>query len=110
MIRATVTAMAWQLGRSKAGEDSRLHTFDSETSFLLHQMNNMPDYLRLPFRMITFFFGIHTILFYGKTFPSLQPKQKEDIILKWKNSSLSFMSTFIRFFEGLVTVHVYSRQ
>jgi len=110
MIRATVTAMAWQLGRSKAGEASHLHTFDAETAFLLHQMNSMPDYLRLPFRMIVVFFGIHTIIFYGKTFPTLNTKQKEDVILRWKNSSLSFMSTFIRFFEGLVTVHVYSRQ
>ena len=110
MIRATVTAMAWQLGRSRAGGDSRLHTFDAETSFLLQQMQNMPDYLRMPFRVLTIFFGLHTILFYGKTFPSLIPAQREEVIRKWKNSSLSFMSTFIRFFDGLVTVHVYSRQ
>jgi hypothetical protein len=107
MIRATVTAMAWQLGRSKAGS---LGTFDAETAFLLQQMRRMPDYLRLPFRMLTLFFGYHTLSFYGRTFPALSSTQRDKVIRAWKNASLSFMPTFIRFFEGLVTVHVHSRQ
>jgi len=112
MIRATVTAMAWQLGRSKgtvAGKQ-QLQTFDAETVFLLQQMNQMPDYLRLPFRMVTLLYGLHTILTHGKPFYALQPQQRDAVIRKWKQSKISFMSTFIRFFEGLVTVHVYSRQ
>lgn len=112
MIRATVTAMAWQLGRSKGTLAGKmpLQTFDSETVFLLQQMNQMPDYLRLPFRMVTLFYGLHTILTHGKPFHALQPQQRDAVIRKWKHAKISFMSTFIRFFEGLVTVHVYSRQ
>ena len=101
--------MAWQLGRSKTAGVSGIKTFDAETSFLLSQMKAMPDYLRLPFKLLTLFFGLHTILFYGKSFPALKPEQRAKVISNWKHSSLSFMQTFIRFFEGLVTVHVYSR-
>lgn len=107
MIRATVTAMAWQLGRSKV---RTLSTFDAEASFLLQQMERMPDYLRLPFRMLTLFFGFHTILFYGRTFAALRPEQRDKVIRTWKDASISFMPTFIRFFEGLVTVHAHSRK
>ena len=73
-------------------------------------MNQMPDYLRLPFRMVTLFYGLHTILFYGKPFHALTTEQKDLVIQRWKYSKISLISTFIRFFEGLVTVHVYSRQ
>lgn len=107
MIRTTVTAMAWQLGRSKVGD---LNTFDAEASFLLEQMGRMPDYLRLPFRVLTLFFGLHTILLYGKHFASLRPEQRDRVIRFWKGSSISIMPTFIRFYEGLVTVHVHSRR
>lgn len=107
MIRATVTAMAWQLGRSGAAGPV---TFDAETAFLLQQMNRMPDYLRLPFRLLTLYFGYHTLLWYGKTFPELSPEQRDKVIRSWKHAPLSFMPTFIRFFEGLVTVHVHFRQ
>lgn len=112
MIRATVTAMAWQLGRSRGSLEGTtpLKTFDAETAFLLQQMQQMPDYLRFPFRMVTLAYGLHTIAFHGKPFHLLKPEQRDVVIRKWKHSSLSFMSTFIRFFEGLVTVHVYSRQ
>jgi hypothetical protein len=107
MIRATVTAMAWQLGKAKV---RTLGTFDAETAFLLQQMEAMPDYLRVPFRMLTAFFGYHTLAVYGKTFSALSPEQRDRVIGSWKHSSISFMPTFIRFFEGLVTVHVHSRQ
>lgn len=112
MIRATVTALAWQFGRSKlfGNGSSGMYAFDEEANFLLLQMNNMPDYLRLPFRMVTLFFGLHTILFFGKPFSKLRPDQREKVILSWKNARVNFMSTFIRFHESLVTVYVYSKQ
>jgi hypothetical protein len=112
MIRATVTAMAWQLGRSKGSLEGTqtIQTFDAEAVFLLRQMDQMPDYLRWPFRMVTLVYGMHTILLHGRLFHALTPEQKDRVIRRWKHSKISFMSTFIRFFEGLVTVHVYARQ
>ncbi len=110
MIRATVTAIAWHLGKSKHSKsDSELaSSFENEATFLLYQMKNMPDYLRLPFRMLTIFFGLHTIIFYGKPFFKLKPYQREKVILSWKNARLSFMRVYIKFHDSLVTLYVYS--
>jgi hypothetical protein len=111
MIRATVTAIAWHLGKSKQSirEAELTSTFESEAAFLLFQMKNMPDYLRLPFYMLTIFFGLHTVIFYGKPFFKLKPHQREKVILSWKNARLSFMPVYIKFHDSLVTLYVYSK-
>jgi len=110
MIRATVTALAYQIGKSKinVSEPPVYRTYNKEANFIILQMNNMPDYLRLPFRMVTLFFGFHTILFYLKPFYRLRPFQREKVILSWKNSRLSFCQVFIKFHESLITVSVYT--
>jgi hypothetical protein len=110
MIRATVTALAYQIGKSKcsANQPPVHRTYNKEANFILLQMNNMPDYLRLPFRGVTLFFGLHTFLFYLKPFYRLQPFQREKVILSWKNSRLSFCQVFIKFHESLITVSVHT--
>ena len=110
MIRATVTALAYQIGKSKLTVESppENRTYNKEANFVLLQMENMPDYLRLPFRMVVLFFGLHTLLFYLKPFYKLKPFQREKVILSWKNSRLGFCQVFIKFHESLITVSVYT--
>jgi hypothetical protein len=110
MIRATVTAIAWHLGKLKDSKSTLepARTFEKEAVFLLQQMKNMPDYLRLPFHLLTIFFGIHTIFFYGKPFFKLKTHQREKVILSWKHGRFSFMQVYIKFHESLVTLYVYS--
>lgn len=110
MIRATVTAIAWHLGKLKHPKSIQeiTKTFDKEASFILFQMKNMPDYLRLPFLFLTIFFGLHTIFLYGKPFFKLKPHQREKVILTWKHARFSFMQVYIKFHESLVTLYLYS--
>ena len=107
MIHNTVMALCYQIGKQKNPSRSP-STFNKEANFVLLQMENMPDYLRLPFRWVTLFFGLHTILFYGRPFYRLAPAKRQKVILSWKNSFLSPLRDFIRFHESLVTVSVYS--
>jgi len=111
MIRATVTAIAWHLGKSKhSTNDTELSSsFEDEATFLLFQMKNMPDYLGLPFKILTIFFGLHTIIFYGKPFFKLKPHQRQKVILSWKYARLSFMRVYIKFHDSLLTLYVYSK-
>jgi hypothetical protein len=110
MIRATVTALAYQIGKSKLSVDLSTvpRIYNKEANFIIFQMENMPDYLRLPFRLVTLFFGLHTILFYFKPFYRLKASQREKVILSWKNSRLSFCQMFIKFHESLIIVSVYT--
>jgi hypothetical protein len=109
MFRKTVTALAWYFGRKRPA--SRLNAgsvFEAEAQFVMSQIHNMPDYLRLPFRLVTLFFGLHTIVLYGKPFYKLKPHQKEKVILSWKYGMFDFKRVFVKFYESLVTLHVYS--
>jgi len=108
MFLNTVRALVWQIGAQKSliNPKTEVYLFDKDFVFVLNQIENMPDYLKFPFKCITIFFGVHCFLWMGKPFYKLSPAQKNRVVLRWKYSKLGFMAVFIKFYESLVTISV----
>ncbi len=85
----------------------RLQTHEP-LEFVLSQYDRMPDYLRLPFKLIAWIFDAAPILVHGRPFHKLSLATRQQIFLNWKNSSLGFKRDFIRFFDTLVIFAWYS--
>src|SRR5271166_2356935 len=70
--------------------------------FICQQHRRMPDYLRVPFLLLTLLFDLWPLL-RGKSQPfhclSLAERQRQ--ILAWRCSRLGFRRDFVRFYEGL---------
>lgn len=78
------------------------------TQFILTQHAQLPDYLRMPIKLAA-------LLFDKSDWPIRQPFHARDPELRarqiasWKRSNLGFPRDFIRYFESLATLALYSR-
>ena len=79
------------------------------TQFILTQHAQMPDYLRGPMKMAAMGFDAFGVASGGKCFHSQSPEKRAKQIAAWKNSNISFQRDFIRYFESLATLALYSR-
>ena len=79
------------------------------TQFILTQHAQMPDYLRTPMKLAALGFDALGVANGGKQFHRQSPEKRAKQIAAWKNSSISFQRDFIRYFESLATLALYSR-
>jgi hypothetical protein len=70
-------------------------------SEIMQRQQAMPDYLRLPVRVLTFCFDMSGIYFGGKRFQKLLPAERDKQFSAWKASRLGLCRNFIRFYESL---------
>ncbi|MCW6036936.1 hypothetical protein K4A83_11770 [Spirulina subsalsa FACHB-351] len=71
-------------------------------SFVLAQYQRMPDFLKLPFGILTFCFNFWGLVTGGRFFIYLSASQQKKQIQAWQSSSLKISRDFIKFYESLV--------
>lgn len=76
--------------------------------FLLQQQARMPDFLRLPLRLLTLLFGAWSLPFAGRPFYRLPLEQRRRQLQVWKASPLGFRRDLIRFYEILAVFARYA--
>lgn len=103
------SALAYSLARPHETSSELAPPHNDLTQFILTQHAQMPDYLRAPMKLAALGFDTFGIVRGGKTFHRQSPEQRAKQIAAWKNSSVSFQRDFIRYFESLATLALYSR-
>ncbi len=78
------------------------------TRFVLEQHGRMPDYLRLPFKVLTLVFDIWPVPLAGRPFHRLPHERRLRQIRAWRKSALGFRQNLIKFFETLIVWGWYS--
>ena len=104
----TVSALVYSLARPHENSPQFAPPHNDLTQFVLTQHALMPDYLRAPIKLATLDFD-GTGLARGKPFHRHSADARERQISTWRNSSLGFKRDFIRYFESLATLALYSR-
>ena len=94
---------------AKPGTLDLFPPYNDVTRFVLHQQSQMPDYLRKPMVAMTVGFDALGLLRSGHLFHSRRPAVRKKQIAAWKNSKLSFERDFIRYYESLALLALYSR-
>ena len=69
---------------------------------MLEQLRHLPDYLRLPMRVLTLVFDGEGIVTTGRPFHRLPHDARWRQIQRWRTSRLSFGALLVRFYQGLV--------
>lgn len=80
---------------------------DDVTDFILRQQRRMPDYLRLPMRVLTKAFHLTAFLRFGKTFAQLPLEQRVAAICLARSSRVRPLQDMIRFYESLTIFGFY---
>lgn len=75
---------------------------------LLDTVARMPDYLRLPMRLLTVLFGASSILSAGRPFDRLPGERRARQVAAWRGSTLGVRRDLIRFYETLAIFALYS--
>ena len=76
--------------------------------FLQCKLRDMPGYLSTPIIMMTLMFDLFGIVLAGRPFRSMTPAQRARQVRLWKNSPISVLRDFIRFYESLSLFAYYS--
>lgn len=69
--------------------------------YVLREQARMPDYLRLPLRVLTLLFDAQTLPFTLAPFHSLPPERRARWIERWRHAPLEPCRDLIRFYESL---------
>ncbi|MGG3738049.1 hypothetical protein [Aeribacillus pallidus] len=78
------------------------------TDFVVGQFHRMAGYLQLALFIATIFFGFYGIFIGGKLFQHLPEKLKVRQVKSWKHSKISYFRDFIRFYESLIYLWLFS--
>ena len=97
-------------GLDGARDDASGPQLEKISLFIFSQHANMPDYLRLPLKILTLLFDAMPILAHGHVFHRLSEARRRRIVERWKNSRWAFRRDFIRFFETLGLFAWYSHR
>lgn len=102
-FQATVSALAEAIIRERCPDrhGSGPGASASVARFLLATHARMPDYLRLPFKVLTLIFGIWSLPFAGATFHRLSHEARARQIRAWKGSALGVRRDLVKFYETL---------
>lgn len=76
--------------------------------FLLKQQARMPDFMRLPLRLLTLLFGAWSLPFAGRPFHRLPLDRRRRQLRVWKTSTYGFRRDLIRFYEILAVFGWYA--
>jgi hypothetical protein len=78
--------------------------------FLLQTHARIPDYLRLPLRVLTLVFDAWGVITAGRPFHRLPLEARRRQVAAWKGSRLGFRRDLIKFFEALAVFGIYSER
>ena len=103
------SALAYSLAHPHETSPELAPPHNDLTQFILTQHAQMPDYLRTPMQLAALGFDTFGVARGGERFHHQSPEKRAKQIAAWKNSSISFHRDFIRYFESLATLALYSR-
>lgn len=102
------SALVWSLAQPHAGPPELSPPHNDLTQFIRTQQAQLPDYLRAPMKLVAWLFD-HGGWPFLMAFHALPPEARARRIAAWKNSRMGFARDFIRYFESLTTLALYSR-
>ncbi|MCM3596576.1 hypothetical protein M4D55_12385 [Metabacillus idriensis] len=85
------------------------HFTQELTDFVIEQFHRMAVYLQAALFIATIFFGFYGLFVGGKLFQNLPEELKVNQIKRWKNSKISYFRDFIRFYESLIFLRLFSK-
>jgi len=102
-FEATVSALTYSLLDSGGVHDAAGGRFiqNRVCRYVMAEHGRLPDYLRLPMRVLTLMFDAQTLPFAGAPFHALAPERREPWIRRWRHLPLGPCRDFIRFHESL---------
>ena len=71
------------------------------TSAIVEAQQLMPDYLRMPMRVLTLLFDCTGILRGGRLFRALPLDARQAQLAAWRDSRIGLCRNFVRFYESL---------
>ncbi|MFH2203044.1 MAG: hypothetical protein ABIJ96_08015 [Elusimicrobiota bacterium] len=111
LLRNTVSALAYSLAAEAAPSESAelAAPYNDVALFLELELARMPDYLRLPMRLLTLAFAVAGVARGGSFFHRNPRGVRLEQVRSWRRARLRACRDFIRFFEGLAVFALYSR-
>jgi hypothetical protein len=97
-----IAALSTELQRRYADADQESHReTGSVVSAIIERQGAMPDYLRLPTRVLTHIFDYWGLVVAGKRFQNLDATSQAGLFDAWKTSRFNVCRNFVRFYESL---------
>ena len=108
---ATASALVWSLARVHAppGDSAYAPPYNDLTRFVLEQHARLPDYLGGPMTAAALAFDLAGCRSGGKPFHAQLPENRQRQIAAWRSSPAGFQRDFIRYFESLTLLALFSR-
>ena len=108
-FEATLMAFADTIVRKKQPiADRSAHDAEAVARFLSTAHAQMPDYLRLPFRILTLIFDAWPIALTGKPFHRLPLERRSAQVAAWENSRIELRRRLMEFYGSLALFCLYS--
>ena len=100
----TVSALTYSIIRARCGDTSAMpdERHNRVARFVLAQHAGMPDYLRLPFALLTVAFDGAAVAVAGRPFHTLPHERRWRFVDRWKSLPLGTARDLMRFYESLV--------
>jgi hypothetical protein len=103
-LSGSVSALTYSLVREECDEERAgpRSPRNEIANYVLEQLRQLPDYLRLPMKALTLVFDAEGILVSGRPFHERSHDARWRQIERWRTSRLGFRVLFVRFYQGLV--------
>lgn len=105
----TASALGYSLAKPHEGSPGLEPPHNDLTRFIVAQQGRLPDYLRAPMAAAALAFDLVGLLRGGKRFHHQPPFAREKQIARWKSSRFTFKRDFVRYFESLAILALYTR-
>jgi hypothetical protein len=111
LLKSTVTAICASVAEQhEPFEHSAFRApYTDVSEFVWLQLCQMTGYLKIPMIILTLVFSFFGIFRGFRVFPKLSATQRKSQLESWKNSPLSPLRDFVRFYESLILLALYSR-
>jgi hypothetical protein len=107
-FQETVSALAYVIVRQRCGPKTSEVSHERVAEFVLAQHGRMPDYLRLPLKILTLVFSISSMITSGRPFHRMSCERQCRQVSRWKTSWLGPCRDLIKFYESLVIFGCYA--
>ena len=111
LFEKTVSALGYTLAQERAPDDPETFVppYNDVVRFLEAETSRMADYLRIPLRCLTVLFDLAGFIHLGGLFHRQQPEARLRQVRAWRSSRLRPCRDFIRVYESLSVLALYSR-
>ena len=107
-FKKTVLALADTIASQRCGPTTSGVSRERVADFVLAQHGRMPDYLRLPLKILTLVFSISSVVTSGRRFHRLSDDRQCRQVSRWKNSRFGPCRDLMKFYESLVIFGSYA--